>query len=204
MRPESSKVDATEAPVQEPVRRRISGAEWDRLVAEGFFGEDERLELVHGEIRVMSPVGGLHDVTVTLISDLLRRALKRRHHVREEKTIVIGENRLVPDVMVVRGDVAARGDLQPEAAHVVLVVEVAESTLVYDRGEKSEIYARAGIAEYWIVDLVGATLTVRQEPQRRRGVYAIEKTLSKGLVRAPATTKKIDATRLLAALRRSR
>jgi Uma2 family endonuclease len=85
-------------------RKRFSGAEWDRMLAAGLFDEDERLELIDGEVVVMSPIGDLHATVHSLLSELLRRALPKDHFVREEKPLNTEESRLYPDVAVVVGD----------------------------------------------------------------------------------------------------
>ena len=85
-----------ELEVPTPSRRRSTGAEWDRLVAIGFFGPDERLELIDGEVRVMSPIGDLHAVTVTKVTRSLDRAFGDGFFSWSQNPLAVGEDRLYP------------------------------------------------------------------------------------------------------------
>lgn len=190
MRPERAVV-ARALSVEEPVRRKISGAEFDRLVAEGFFGAEERVELIDGEMIVMSPIGDDHSITVSLLDVGLSRVLRPGHFVLIQSPFRVGERRLYPDVLVVRGRHEDFRRRTPTPRDAPLVIEVADSTLVQDRGRKSEAYARGGVAEYWIVDLQARTVEVRHRPLRRRGVYAQSVVHEKGSLLAPATRRKI-------------
>jgi Uma2 family endonuclease len=127
------------------------------------FRPGERLELLAGHLVVSEPQGSLHSTAIGLVEDALRGCFGSGWHVRVQMPIALDdESEPEPDVAVVPG-----GRRDYELAHPerpALVVEVSESSLVDDRGAKAALYARAGVAEYWIVNLVGRSLEVRREP----------------------------------------
>jgi Uma2 family endonuclease len=143
--------------------RNFSRLEYDKMIDAGVLGEDEHVELVGGAIVEMSPEGPHHAGTIDLCADLLRRAFGPGFTVRVQHPLVIDpDGEPEPDLAVVAG-----GPLQHLVAHprfAALVVEVAESSLSYDRREKSLLYARAGFPEYWIVNLAERRLEVHREP----------------------------------------
>lgn len=152
-----------------PARRRFSGAEWDRLVSIGFFGPDERLELIDGEVQVMSPIGDAHAVTTTKVARALERACGPARFAWAQNPLSVGDDRVYPDVVVLRGapdDYALRS---PRPADALLVVEVADSTLAFDLGRKAQLYARAGVAEYWVVSLPDRAVVMHRSPRKGRG-----------------------------------
>lgn len=136
--------------------RRMSRAEYDRLVELGFF-ERERVELIHGMVVRMSPIGPPHSEVVARLTKLFVRALGDRAGVRIQLPIVAwDESEPEPDVAIVpeRSYAAAH----PEEAF--LVIEVAETSLDYDRATKAPLYASSRVAEYWIVDVTGKMIEV--------------------------------------------
>jgi Uma2 family endonuclease len=142
-----------------------TGAEYDRLVAEGLFRPEERVELLGGEILTMAAQGTKHTAATSLTGDALREAFGAGHQVRIQMPLALDpDSRPEPDVAVVRGSARDYTDAHPETA--LLVVEVADSTLAFDRVWKGSCYARAKIADYWIVNLVERRLEVYREPVR--------------------------------------
>jgi Uma2 family endonuclease len=131
-------------------RRPLRRVEYDRLVALGTF-DGEHIELMAGELRRMSPIGPPHTSTVDRLTELLVLALVGRARVRVQGSFAAGElSEPEPDFCVLPlGDYDAA---HPEVAH--LIIEVAESSLSYDRGQKAQLYAQCGVPEYWIVNLV--------------------------------------------------
>ena len=136
------------------------------MVDAGILHEDDRVELIEGEIVDMSPIGSSHAGCVNKLLALLPRALSA------DAVIVSAQNPLhlseysepQPDLSVLR----ARDDFytasHPTAADVVLVIEVADTSLTYDRRTKLPLYARSGIAEAWLVDLVNHVVEVHTVP----------------------------------------
>ena len=143
---------------------RVTRARYDRMVESGFFGPEDRVELLDGLLVVREPQGGLHAMTVGLVRAALERAFRGGYHVREEKPVALDDlSEPEPDVVVVRGRVR---DYPSHPSAPVLVVEVADSSLMLDRVRKGDLYARAGVADYWIVNLVDMVLEVYRDPVR--------------------------------------
>ena len=133
----------------------------EAMVRAGIIDESERVELIEGQIVEMSAPGTRHTWTVVR----LNRAFTRREDVfvSPQSTFQIGQyGGPQPDVVVLRAD--APQDRLPSPDHAVLIVEVADTSLAHDRYTKAPLYARAGIPEYWIVDLNGERIEVYREP----------------------------------------
>jgi Uma2 family endonuclease len=144
-----------------PSPKRWTSDEFHRLGDAGFF-EGHNFILIHGEILEMPAAGALHDVALSLLDDLIRKCLPTGFSIRCQMSLVLGRTTdPVPDLAVVRG--SARDFLQkPTTAE--LVVEISDSSLDYDLGDKASLYASAGIADYWVVDLVNRRLVVMRDP----------------------------------------
>lgn len=143
--------------------RRWSREEYERMVEEGFFRPDERVELVDGIIFEMTPQNSWHAAAIQALQEILLEAFKKGFSVRFQLPLALsGDSEPEPDVAVVHGHWRDYREAHPTKA--VLVVEVAESTLVYDRARKAAIYARAGIPEYWILNREDACLEVYRNP----------------------------------------
>ena len=138
-----------------PLRR----VEYERMVEGGLFA-DERVELLQGVIVEMSPQGTRHAATVQRLTSTLVPALAGRAEVRIQLPLAVAVDSLPePDVAAV-----APGNYdRAHPATAFLVVEVAETSINKDRLVKTEIYARAGIPEYWIVDLVAGVVEVHTD-----------------------------------------
>lgn len=144
----------------EAVARRTSLDEYDRLIAEGFF-RDERVELLHGIVVRMSPSAPTHEDVVDRLGRLLTTALGARARIRIQNSFAAhGGSAPQPDIAVVEERSYAGG--RPSKAF--LVIEVAESSLNYDREIKAPLYGASEIPEYWIVDVVGEAIEVYTAP----------------------------------------
>lgn len=142
---------------------RMTRARYERLVDAGIFGPDDRVELLDGLLVAREPQGSRHAVIVGLVREALEHAFGRGYHVREEKPVALDDlSEPEPDLVVVPGRLRDYWDAHP--TRPVLVVEVAESSLSLDRLRKGMLYARAGIADYWIVNVVDEVLEVYREP----------------------------------------
>lgn len=135
--------------------------EYDRLVDDGFFDEDEKMELLDGVIVEMTRQGPRHAATVQRLTRLLILALDKRAEVRVQLPFAASEiSEPEPDLAVVAtGD---RDRAHPDEA--MLLIEVSETSLNKDRRVKARIYAEAGVPEYWLVDVAAGAIEVRTEP----------------------------------------
>src|SRR5262245_51192529 len=145
-----------------PHPKRWTCEEFHRLGDAGLL-RDTTLILVNGELLAMPPAGGPHDVALTLLDDIIRKVFTGGFVVRCQMSLVLGKaTDPVPDLAVVQA--TARAFVQkPTTAS--LVVEVSDSSLDYDTGAKACLYASAGIADYWVVDLVNCRLIVFRDPR---------------------------------------
>ncbi len=142
---------------------RMPRSQYDRLVEAGIFGPEDRVELLDGLLVAREPQGQRHATVVGLVRAALEKAFGRAYHLREEKPIALDEqSEPEPDVVVVPGRL--RDYLTAHPARPVLVVEVADTSLALDRLRKGALYARAGIADYWVVNLIDEVLEVYREP----------------------------------------
>ena len=137
--------------------------EWHRLIDLGVLSEDDRLELLDGDIVEMTPQSELNAGTVRLCADTLRRAFGDGYVVSSQLPIALDPlSEPQPDVSVARGSV--RDFLKEHPADPVLLVEVSRSSLAKDRDRRASLYARAKRPEYWIVDLEAMVLEVYRDP----------------------------------------
>jgi Uma2 family endonuclease len=146
--------------------RSIAVDEYYRMADVGILRPDERVELLNGRIIEMPPIGPEHALVVELLHDAFRTALRDRAATFAQRPAHLdGFSEPQPDVMVVRGPRERYWGAHPVPADALLVIEVSQSTLTFDRGAKLQAYARAGIAEYWIVDLVHERLLAYANPE---------------------------------------
>jgi Uma2 family endonuclease len=157
------------------------------MVSAGVFEPGDRVELLDGLLVVREPQGSRHAVAVALVRASLERAFDSGYHVREEKPLALDAlSEPEPDLVVVRGRVRDYRDAHPSVP--VLLVEVADASLGRDRVRKGRLYARAGVAEYWILNLVSEVLEVYREPTRsspRAARYRSVRLLKKNAVVSP-------------------
>jgi Uma2 family endonuclease len=143
--------------------RPISVEEYLRMAEVGILGEDERVELIRGEIVQMFAIGAPHSEAVDQLNRLLHRKTGDDVIVRVQNPIVLpGGSAPQPDLSLVRADYP-RGRL-PHAADVLVVIEVADASLAYDRTVKLPLYAAAGIPEAWLLDLNAPRLERQTDP----------------------------------------
>lgn len=160
-------------------RKQFTVDEYYRLGEAGLLAPDERVELVNGELFTMPPIGPGHAGCVDELADLLRARLPDWCLVRARNPLRIGErSQPEPDIAVVHRRPDYYRSSHPTSADVLLVIEVADSTLTYDREIKAPMYAQASIPEYWIVNLVDAEISVYRYP--RAGRHQSVQTLVRG------------------------
>ena len=146
-----------------PLQRRLFTAdEFERMAEAGIFDEDERLELLRGEIVAMSPISSPHAWCVNRLVRIFARLGDTVIVSVQNPVRLDGWSTPQPDLALLRpGTSQAR---HPGPADVLLVVEVAGSSLAVDRGIKAPLYAQAGLVELWIADLVTDRLEVYRDP----------------------------------------
>lgn len=143
--------------------RRWTRADYDRLIAQGAFDHGDPVELLGGELVAREPQGSYHVTTIALAARALERAFGLGWTVRQQAPITLDdESEPEPDLAVVRGEPIDFLDGHP--ARPALVVEVAETSLRLDRELKGGLYARAGLPEYWIINLRDRCLEVFRSP----------------------------------------
>ncbi len=146
-------------------RYRLSVAEYRRLGEAGILGEDDRVELLEGQLVAMSPIGPRHALVVDELMNLLMTAVAGRAWVRVQNPVTLdGATEPQPDIALVRRPWTGYPGAHPGPADIFLLVEVADASLETDTGAKLELYARAGIGEYWVVDLVNNYVRVHRQP----------------------------------------
>ena len=147
-------------------RRLFTVDKYHRMAESGILDEDDRVELIGGEIIRISPTGSRHAASVSRLNRLLNRRLGDRAIVRVQDPIRLSNlTEPEPDVALLRprGDFYSGGHPEPE--DVLLVIEVAETSLSIDRNAKVPLYALSGIPEAWIVDLSGENITTYSRPE---------------------------------------
>ena len=145
-------------------RHRFSAEEWQEMGRVGLFDEDARLELIDGEIVEMAPIGNRHFVCVLRLTRLLGAALGDEAVVSVQNPVRLDDfSEPQPDIAVLRPPIDRYQGHMASPADTFLVVEVADTTLSHDRA-KAVFYARAGIAECWIVDIGADTVEVLSQP----------------------------------------
>lgn len=157
-------------PIGVPQQRRISVAEYHRMVEVGILSEDDRVELLEGVLVAMPPMGEPHSWSVQELTHLIVRALPEGYRARPQLPVTLGNySEPQPDLAIIALEEGAPHTDHPESA--LLVIEVAVSSLRYDRKAKGPVYARWGIPEYWIVDVEGRAVEVYTDPDRAGAHY---------------------------------
>ena len=143
-------------------RRRFTVAEVEAMVAAGVMEEDERVELIGGELVPMSPKGLAHEVLKAALADRWYRLPERDADLAVATTFRLSEDTyLEPDVVIFPQASGIRG---LTADNALLVVEIADSSLAFDIGRKAALYASFGIRELWVIDAVRLTTRVFRQP----------------------------------------
>ena len=143
-------------------RRRFTVAEVEAMAAAGVMDEDERVELIGGELVPMSPKGSHHEVVKAALLDHWIRARPEEVRLAPETTFRLSEDTyLEPDIVIYPRTSGLRG---LTGANVLLVVEIADSSLRYDIGRKAALYASFGICELWVIDAVRLTTRIFRDP----------------------------------------
>lgn len=164
-----------------PTRHRVTVDAYHRMGNAGIFGEDDRVELIDGELIDMAPIGSRHAYVVDMLNRVFVKHVEQTRLVRVQNPIQLGEfGEPEPDIAVVRN--GAYFDHHPQATDVSLIIEVADTSLDYDRSNKLPFYARYGIPEVWIIDLDGKRVDVYRNPLTGEQKYREITRYSQGFV----------------------
>lgn len=147
------------------LRRTFTVDEYHQMIEAGVLTEDDRVELLEGEIVKMTAMGSPHAACVDRLNRLFSRQVGDAAIVRVQSPIQISEHsEPEPDIALLRPRSDFYAGSHPEPEDVLLVVEVAETSVEYDRDRKMPAYGRSGIAEAWFVDLAGELIEVYSDP----------------------------------------
>ncbi len=167
------------------IRRPFTVDDYHRMAEVGLLTDDERTELLNGEVVYKMPISSRHAGCVKQLIEMLVTRLTGRCIVGAQDPVRLsGTSEPEPDVSVLRPRADRYRRSHPEPADVLLVIEVADSSLAVDRGVKAALYAAAGIPELWIVDLAGDAVEVHRTPAAD-GYRSVER-LARGSELRPA------------------
>jgi len=161
----------TTPPMVRPVRlappHRFTREDYHAMAEAGILGEDDRVELIVGEIITQTPIGAVHAGAVSRLNQLLTNLARGRCIVSVQNPIALGPfSEPQPDLALLCPRPDFYANAHPEPGDVLLIVEVADTTLAFDREEKIPLYAGAGIPEVWLVDLADKSVSVFRLPVR--------------------------------------
>ena len=149
----------------EVTRHRFTVADYERMGQFGIFSEDERVELVCGEVILMSPIGERHAACVDFLTQLITLRLRHSAIVRVQNPVLLDDySEPQPDIALLKRRDDFYRHAHPRPEDVLLVIEVSDSTLAFDQKVKVPLYARAGIPEAWVVNLVEESIEVYSDP----------------------------------------
>ncbi|MCE9604790.1 MAG: Uma2 family endonuclease [Planctomycetia bacterium] len=156
---------AVHSPPTAPLVHRFTVDEYHRLIDTGVLKATDRVELLEGVIcEMMTPIGSQHGAVVELTRKALDRIIPAASSVWSQQAVTTATSEPQPDVYVARGGYRDYLEHHPGPTELLLVVEVADTSLAFDRSEKQRIYAAVGITEYWIVNLPERKLEVYRRP----------------------------------------
>ena len=179
-----------------PQRRKLSADQFERMGQTGILGPDARVELIDGEMIEMPPIGSRHAAAVDFLSMHFARAVGDAALVRTQNPLRLADDsEPQPDLMLLRPSADRYRSAHPRPEDVLLLIEVADTTLVFDRETKLPLYARRGVPEVWILDLDAKQFEIYREP--RGGSYhrKLERRESESIAPAalPTATLQIGA-----------
>jgi Uma2 family endonuclease len=150
-------------------RWQFTVQDFARMVEAGILAEGDRVELIDGEVRQMNPIGSLHAATVNRLNNLLTSRLGERAIVSVQNPVILNDfTEPQPDIVVLQPRDDFYKEVLPGPEDIMLIIEVADSTLEYDRDEKIPRYARMRIPEVWLVDVNDQQVTLYANPSSNR------------------------------------
>jgi Uma2 family endonuclease len=145
--------------------RLITTSEYDRMIEAGIYTENDRIELLNGEIIEIMPKGPKHSVVNDSIIDLFTKTFGEKVYVRSQNPIILDNfSEPEPDIVLVKPPRRKYLENHPTPADILLVMEISDTTLAYDRDDKAQAYSRNGIQQYLLLNLQNQTLEDYREP----------------------------------------
>ncbi|HEY5618013.1 MAG TPA: Uma2 family endonuclease [Vicinamibacterales bacterium] len=149
----------------EVIKRRFTADDYQRMGQAGILSSEDRVELIDGDVVAMTPIGPRHSACIDRANRALVTLLGDRAIVRVQSSVRLDRyNEPEPDVVLLRPQADFYASRLPGPADILLIIEVAESSLGYDREVKAPLYAGSGVQEYWIVDLNTNQLVCCSDP----------------------------------------
>lgn len=146
-------------------RKLFTTGDYHRMAEADVFAAGDRVELIEGEVVEMSPIGLAHAYCVRRLNNVLAQRVGRHALVDVQNPLRLGDHsEPQPDLMLLRPRADEYERALPEAGDVLLVIEVSDRTVAFDREVKLPLYARHGLPEVWLVDLVSSTVEVHRDP----------------------------------------
>lgn len=177
-------------PVQAP-RRLFTVEEYHQMGEAGIFHEDDRVELLAGEVVVMTAIGSRHAACVTGLTHLFAPHAGVAYALRVQNPVQLDDySEPEPDIVLAKTRADLYRDSHPRPSDVLLLVEVADTSVGIDRAEKIPLYARSGVSEVWIVDLNANHIDVYRGPSREG--YQEHETVERGRTLRPAALPQIE------------
>ncbi len=174
-------------------RRQFTLAQYHQMIATGVVPEGDRVELIDGEILEMAAIGRKHAAQVNRLTRLFARCLGDEIVVSIQNPVELGpRSEPEPDVTLLRWRADYYEANHPQAADIYLVIEVADTTVEFDRDIKAPLYARSGIAEYWLINLPSDAIEVYRQPTAAG--YQVVETKQRGMAIAPSTLPQLRLT----------
>ncbi|HYY57826.1 MAG TPA: Uma2 family endonuclease [Pyrinomonadaceae bacterium] len=161
------------------IKRQFNVTEYNRMAETGILSEDDRVELIEGEIIEMSPIGSRHAACVRRLDATLNQRLGGVAQVSAQNPILLDDySEPEPDVALLKPRSDFYAEAHPSPSDVLLIVEVADTSVEYDRQVKAPLYARAGIPEMWLVNLPEEMIEVYARPEN--GAYRSREEFTRG------------------------
>jgi len=182
-----------------PHRRKLSADQFERMGQTGILGPDARVELIDGEMIEMAPIGSRHAAAVDFLSMHFARMVGDAALVRTQNPLRLADDsEPQPDLMLLRPKADHYRSAHPRPEDVLLLIEVADTTLVFDRETKLPLYAKQGVPEVWILDLDAKRLEIYREPSAGSYRRMLERTEAESIAPAALPTVALQVGALFA------
>jgi Uma2 family endonuclease len=158
---------------QAPQRHAITVEEFFRMGEIGVFEPEARIELIEGELIDMARIGPPHASRTARLSTIFHRGLGGCAIVSTQNPVILGDlNAPQPDIALLKPRDDFYETRHPHPDDILLLVEVADTSLAHDRDRKLPLYARFAVPEVWLIDIGGRSVTIHRDPQPQQGCYA--------------------------------